>query len=937
MIGETILHYKIIEKIGAGGMGVVYKARDTKLDRVVALKFLPEDLLRDKIAKERFTQEAKSASKLDHPNICTIHAVEEVDDRLFIAMAYYEGETLQEVIDKGPMKIDEVLTITNKVADGLHEAHSKGIVHRDIKPSNIMLTDRGQVKIMDFGLAKSIAGSLVTKAGTTLGTIGFMSPEQSRGEEVDSRTDIWSLGVLLYYMLAGQTPFKGEYEQAIIYSILNTEPEPVTGVRTGVPVELENYIGKCLEKDREDRYPAVDGLIVDLRRLKKDTSKMSAAASQIIPVETAAAGPESVRKSADRGSTTIVIPASKGLLKIAFAAVAVITLAFFGRSFFMGEDAVPRVVVLPFENIGDPGDEFFASDLAQEIAGKLSAVNGLRLTSFSSARIYDLSGKTIQQIGTDLNADYILRGDVRWLSGGDAGNVRITPELIRSSDDTGIWSEIFSKTTNDIIELQLEITNNVIRSLNITISESEQTTLDTRPTENLEAYNLYLRGLEYNNRGSAEVSVRIALQSFQRAVELDPSFALAHAWLSRSHSLMYWMFYDRSDERRTSAKEAIDRSFSFIPGLPEAHVALGYYYYWGYLDYKRALEQFETARISQPNNVDLLSGIGYVQRRQGKMEESVANIKAAFDLDPQSGTFAYEVGLTYYLMRDYTEAENYINKAISFQPDRILLYGIQSLIYLSRDGNTTRARKLFEETSIISTSSVDVSYVETRFWMEIFDKNYREALEYLSIVPADVIDNQWDYIPFSLMYAQAYGLLADRQLEQENHETARQILETKVSEQPEDERFHSALGIAYAGLGLKEEAIREGLRGVELLPVEKEAWRGSVRVEDLAKIYTMVGEYEEAVDRIEYLLGIPGMLSVNLLRLDPVWDPLTAGGKINYMTGETKIHFQFSTSKTKNLHKNPPLFPREGDIGGEKTTKLLQLQYFQLFLLRRIK
>ncbi|MCH7783684.1 serine/threonine protein kinase [candidate division KSB1 bacterium] len=331
MIGETILHYKIIEKIGEGGMGVVYKARDTKLDRVVALKFLPEDLLRDKTAKERFTQEAKSASKLDHPNICTIHAVEEVDDRLFIAMAYYEGETLQEVIDKGPMKIDEVLTITNKVADGLHEAHSKGIVHRDIKPSNIMLTDRGQVKIMDFGLAKSIAGSLVTKAGTTLGTIGFMSPEQSRGEEVDSRTDIWSLGVLLYYMLAGQSPFKGEYEQAIIYSILNTEPEPVTGIRTGVPVELENYIGKCLEKDREDRYPAVDGLIVDLRRLKKDTSKMSAAVSQITPPEIAAVVPETIQKPADRGSTTIVIPGKKVLLKYALAAVAVIALAFFGR------------------------------------------------------------------------------------------------------------------------------------------------------------------------------------------------------------------------------------------------------------------------------------------------------------------------------------------------------------------------------------------------------------------------------------------------------------------------------------------------------------------------------------------------------------------------------------------------------------------------------
>jgi len=321
MIGETVLHYKILDKIGEGGMGIVYKAQDTKLDRIVALKFLPEDVIREDEAKARFIQEAKSASKLDHQNICNIHAVEEKDGKLFIVMAYYEGETLQEVLDKGPMKIDEALTITNKIADGLNEAHSKGIIHRDIKPSNIMLTDRGQVKIMDFGLAKSIAGSMVTKAGTTLGTIGFMSPEQSRGEDVDSRTDIWSLGVVLYYMMTGQTPFKGEYEQAVIYSIVNVDPEPITGIRTGVPVELETYIGKCLEKKAEDRYPTVSGLIVDLRKLKKDTSRITHVSEPVKPPEAVTAQPETKK------DTTISFTLTSKSKKLAIGIAAVVIIA----------------------------------------------------------------------------------------------------------------------------------------------------------------------------------------------------------------------------------------------------------------------------------------------------------------------------------------------------------------------------------------------------------------------------------------------------------------------------------------------------------------------------------------------------------------------------------------------------------------------------------
>jgi len=443
MIGETILHYKILDKIGEGGMGVVYKAEDTKLQRTVALKFLPDDIIRDKDAKERFIKEARAASILDHTNICTIYAVEESDqDGLFISMAFYEGETLQDKINEGPLKIDETLTIALQIAEGLNEAHSKGIIHRDIKPSNIMLTDRGQVKIMDFGLAKSIAGSKATKAGTTLGTIGFMSPEQSRGEDVDSRTDIWSLGVLLYNMLTGQTPFKGEYEQAVIYSIMNVEPEPITGIRTGVPVELEQCIGKCLQKKAEDRYPGVDGLMVDLRTVKKD-SKLSKDTSRIQPAASIITPPPPERE------TTITLKVTPVTKKIAYGVLSVIliTTTIFGITSILNndndiiEDTLERVVIVSLKN--ETGDD------EHDNIGKIASdwiMQGLAKTEFVATILIGPDENT--QITTSFlkttseknNAKFIISGNYYLISGNLQFSINISDRsgnLMSSINENG--------------------------------------------------------------------------------------------------------------------------------------------------------------------------------------------------------------------------------------------------------------------------------------------------------------------------------------------------------------------------------------------------------------------------------------------------------------------------------------------------------------------
>jgi len=270
MIGKTISHYKILEKLGGGGMGIVYKATDTKLDRTVALKFLPQHMLADKEAEQRFISEAKAASSFDHPNICTIHEIGKTDDdQLFIVMAYYQGETLKKKIERGPFKIEEAIDIVSQVAEGLMRAHKKGIVHRDIKPANTFITNDGTVKILDFGLAKTSSEQSITKFGMTVGTVSYMSPEQTKGEEVDHRTDIWSLGIILYEMVTGKSPFKGEYDQAIMYSILNENPQPITGLRTGVPMELERIVNKALIKNQEERYQNIADILVDLKNIKK--------------------------------------------------------------------------------------------------------------------------------------------------------------------------------------------------------------------------------------------------------------------------------------------------------------------------------------------------------------------------------------------------------------------------------------------------------------------------------------------------------------------------------------------------------------------------------------------------------------------------------------------------------------------------------------------
>jgi len=836
-------------------MGVVYKAQDTKLDRIVALKFLPKHLLCDSEAKTRFAHEAKAASALNHPNITTVHEIDESEGECFISMEYVEGKSIKELTKEKKLSIKEILEIAIQVSEGLTAAHEKGIVHRDIKSDNIMFTPRGQVKIMDFGLAKLKGATKLTSTGSTLGTAAYMSPEQASGEEVDQRSDIFSFGVVLYELLTGQLPFKGEHQAAIVYSIINEEPQPVARFNNQVSAKLEDMVFKALAKDREERYQHADELLADLRRERKslDYVKTGPLAQ---PVET--------RK-----------PVKKKTLSLVVAGLAVLILilgyfALFNKKEM--ESGRKMLAVLPFENLGAPEQEYFADGISEEITTQLAKVSGLGVISRTSVLQYKDTRKTVQQIGKELGVQYVLEGTILWDKSEVTSRVRINPQVIRVKDGTHVWAETYDRVLEQIFALQSDIAQKVASALNITLVEAEQRYIAAKPTENLEAYEYYLRGKDYANRGGAEKDSRIAIEMYEKAVEIDPTFAIAYASLSRAHSWMYWG-YDQTDERLNKAKKAVDRALELKPDLPEAHLALGYYYYWGSLDYDRALEQFAIAQKDQPNNSELIAAIGYVQRRQGKFQQATANLKRAVELNPCSNKEANELADTYLTMRKYAEAVYYIDRAISIAPDWPLAYSDKARLCLLSEGDTKKARKVLQE----ATGKVDVlQLVPDLVRLDIFDGDYQTVLNRLPGIGAYVdVDGKNDTVSYFLTKAKLYGLLNQPQLKLVCYDSARVILEKKVQSRPSEAPFHSSLGIAYAGLGRKEEAIREGKKGVELLPVSKDAVDGPDYVQNLAQIYVMVGDYDSAIGQLEYLLSIPsGGISIPYLRIDPTWAPL---------------------------------------------------------------
>jgi serine/threonine protein kinase/TolB-like protein/tetratricopeptide (TPR) repeat protein len=879
MIGETISHYKILEKLGEGGMGVVYKAQDTKLDRTVALKFLPHYLTTDQKEKERFYHEARSVSSLNHANVTTVYEIDEQNDQMFLAMELVEGKTLKKLIAEGEsLSLNKVLEMAIQICDGLAAAHEKGIVHRDIKSDNIMLTSRGQVKIMDFGLAKVKGATKLTKAGSTVGTAAYMSPEQAQGEKVDHRSDIFSFGVVLYELLATKLPFRGEHHAALMYSLINEEPQPIARFNNSVTPDLERIVMKALAKDRDERYQHIDDMLADLRRERKNLEYARTAYVRSTTTQLAEPAPPADRKTGETptplrkyakyvvGLSAIIVV---GLLVVVFN-------PFSGDVSEKSGGTVERktVAVLPFENFGEPGQEYFADGITEEITTRLSGLSGLGVIARSSAMQYKKTTKMLPQIGEELRAAYILQGTIRWGTTQDGKpKVRINPALVKVSDATQLWSQSYDAVMSDVFTVQSDIASQVAVALGVTLLQPERHTLEAKPTENSDAYDAYLRGNDYFRRSYLERDFQIGIQMLEKAIQLDPKFALAYARVSEAHSAMYWFYYDRTQARIDKAKSAADEAFRLDPNLTDVHQAYGYYYYWCHLDYDNALKEFALAQKNRPNDSRLLLGIGSVQRRQGKMELAVENMKKATELDPRSSELFRNTSETYRLLRKYEEADRFVNQSIALAPDVADGYFEKVFTELIWTGDTRKAKGILRQAALVSGIAEHPGITFMRVSVEIFDKNYDDALSVISTGPGEYND-QFQFVPRQQLLAQVYGLMGKRDLERVYYDSARIVIERKIQQQPDDARFHSALGIALAGLGRKEAAIREGKRGVELLPVSKEAWRGAYRVKDLATIYVIVGKHSEALDLLRQLLTMPSEISVAILRIDPTYGPL---------------------------------------------------------------
>ncbi|KPJ59200.1 MAG: hypothetical protein AMJ46_12265 [Latescibacteria bacterium DG_63] len=682
MSERTVLHYKILQKLGEGGMGVIYRARDVKLEREVAIKFLPRNIARSEEDKERFKKEATAAAALNHPNIATIYAIEEVDEDIFIVMEYIAGKDLKEAIRTGKLTFEEALNVIEKIAEGLKAAHAKGIIHRDIKSENIMIAPDGAVKIMDFGLAKIRGSRQITRAGTALGTAAYMSPEQASGRKVDHRTDVWSLGVVFYEMLTGELPFKSEYEAAVVYSIVNETPLEPSQLDRRIPTGLDAIVMKMLEKEVEKRYGSVQQFMEDLRDFRKGLERSKS------------------------GADTKVI------------------------------------AVLPFKNISPEKEgDYFSDGLTEELIMNLSRLKDISVISRTTSMQYKTTSKSTKTIGREVDARYILEGSVRRFQ----DNLRITAQLIDVRSDTQLWAETFVGTLADVFDIQERVSRQIVDALRVELTPSEKVGLTKRSTVNPEAFDCNQRAREFLYQMNMN-KLKLAIQLFEKAIELDPRYANAYAGLAEAYGTLYQTF-ERQDVWLEKSMEAGLKALMYDSSLSQAYSALSMCYFnKGSLD--EAFEASQKAIELDPTDHVAYWILGRIYYMTDRDAEAIGLLKKAIELNPDFYSAYADLGTCYQRVGRMDKFDKIRRASLELYPKYLAKHPDDSrahmffAIHLAQEGRAEEAKREAEKALEINPTDPLMLYNTACFYARLGEKE--RALESLkNAIAAGFANYEW--------------------------------------------------------------------------------------------------------------------------------------------------------------------------------------------------
>jgi serine/threonine protein kinase/Tfp pilus assembly protein PilF len=848
--------YELLQEIGRGGQGVVYRARQKSLNRTVALKVIGLGQWATRAHVKRFRLEAEAAASLEHPCIVPIYEVGERDGACYFSMKFVEGGQLDEVVRRAPMSIRQAVELIAKVASTVHYAHEHSILHRDIKPGNILLDANGEPHLTDFGLARLLeTESSITHTLDVLGTPSYMAPEQALGNNavVSSATDVYGLGAVLYQLLTGQPPFAGGTTYETIKLLLDTEPRQPRLLNPRIDRDLSTICLKCLDKDPQRRYPSALALAQDLQRWLKHE-----------PIQARRTGISTrARKWVRRNRIIAALIA----LSVALAAGSGWIV---WKSEFRHHPLTTGIAVLPFEDLSEQKQNVaFADGVQDDILTKLAKIADLKVISRTSVMEYR-GKRNVRQIGDALRVSHVLEGSARR----NGSRIRLNAQLIDTRTDTHVWAEQYDRDLNDLFAIQSEIAQKVAEQLRAKISAAEKLAIERKPTADLTAFDLYSRANDILfSRNHPVADFPQAIDLLNQAVARDPSFFEAYCQLAFAHDTLYFNEFDHTPVRLAIAKDAVDSAFRLKSDAGEAHLARAHHLYQGYRDYDGALSELEIARQTLPNHARIFQLMGYIQRRQGRWEESTRNLERAAELDPRDIQTLTTVANNYAAFRRYDEAKSWYARALAVDPSDVSMKIEFSSWEMSLNANTRPLHQAIE--SIRATNPAAIS--SNPYWLTcaLAERDAAAATAALNARGEKEIGFN-DQVVFNRAFVEGFiaRMTNDEHKAQLAFTAARAAQEKIVQAKPDFGAAWCVLGLIDAGLGRKEEALREGRHAVELLPVEKDAPVGKAIVKYLAIIAAWVGDKDLACEQLAIAVHPPSFVSYGNLKLQPFWDPL---------------------------------------------------------------